>query len=152
MPVRITLRKKDLEILAAVDEVGLSLDFSAKQMKLWSSFYERVLAAEMKPRKKASGLTVAQAIEIFRGALGRRLVVPAGTPGPEWFIALQRRINSSGLTAELAKAAAETAGATWKGSIKAESIIRQADTLLSDSNRDYLGASLPAEAVDMTEL
>mgnify|MGYP001577741393 CR=1 FL=1 len=152
MATTLRLRKADLELLAAVDthvtcENGESI--SAKQVRAWSIFYERVLTAEMRPRK-TSVLSVTAAIEAFRGVLGKRLVVPAGNPGAGWYAQLQNRINSSGLTPELCRTAAEMAAVMWKGPIKAESVIRQADVLLSDAAEAAVEA--PQEVPDMTEL
>lgn len=158
MAIRITLRKCDLDIIEVVDDAVTNTllvpeELSSKQLKAWSSFNERVLAAINKPKRQRAGvLSVADAIEVFRGVLGRRLVVPAGQPGPEWYAPLQKRLYASGLTALLAKKAAEVAAAQWKGSIKAESLIRQADTLLSDSNMDSIEADLPPSATDMEDL
>jgi hypothetical protein len=155
MPPRIALRKADLEILAVVDDLldGLAEGLSPKQHKAWSLFHERVLAAEMKPKKEkqAEGIPVRTAIEIFRGALGRRLVEPVGRPSQWWFVRLQNKLNDSGVTDELARRAAEVAGAQWKGSIKVESIINNVDRLLSDSNMDLM-ADVKSEAQDMIEL
>lgn len=155
MPVRITLRKSDLEILAVADSFMTcgSGALSSKQEKAWTSFHERVLAAELKPKKeKGEGISVRKAIEVFRGVLGRRLVIPAGSPSPGWWAQLQKRLNDSGITEELAKRGAEVAGAQWKGLIKAESIIRQIDGLLSDASISNMGTQLKPEAEDMTDL
>ena len=156
MPIRVILRKADLEILALADEYMTSGTgaLSNKQEKLWSAFYERVLAAEMKPKKKGGGLTVSQAVETLQGVLPKRLVLPASWPNPggQWFAQLQNRINASGLTAAHIKAAGQVAAAQWKGPIKAESIIRQTDVLLSDANMEKLGLEAPEPAHDMTEL
>ncbi len=147
----IRLRKVDLEMLAEVDthvtcEAGT---LSAKQIKGWSAFYERVMAAEIKP---ACVLSVKAAIESFRGVLGGRLVLPAGNPGAGWFSQMQKRINSSGLTVPLCLEAARLAGLEWKGPIKAESIIRQADVLLSEAGWGGSARTAPPEREDMVEL
>ena len=156
MAIRLTLRKADLEILAVMDEIateGTAPVLSPKQLKAWSSFHERCLAAEMKPKKnKGEGISVRKAIEVFRGVLGRRLVVPAGSPSPGWWAQLQKRLNDSGITEEHAQKAAEIAGANWKGLIKAESIVRQIDTLLSEATISNMGTQLKPEAEDMTDL
>jgi hypothetical protein len=151
--VGLRLRKADLEILALVNtEIHSGAIDWDKEYKQWDSFYRRVLASQKPKDKTASSLSVRAAIDIFRGVLGRRLIVPAGSPPPSWYITLQNRINASGLTPALAKAAAEMAGASWKGAIKAESIIRQADALLSEGHVETLSRSLPEEAKDMDEL
>ncbi len=148
------LRKSDLEILAEADSFMMcgSGAISAKQEKAWSSFYERVLKAEMKPRGvKKHGPSVTDALALFRGVLGLRLVIPAGNPGASWYAPLQKRINDSGLTPEHLVEAAKLAADTWKGPIKAESIIRQADVLLSGAGWGSPGAA-PQEHHDLEEL
>ncbi len=155
MTVTLRLRKADLEVLATVDSLlegdqFRGFPYSGKQMKAWTSLYERVLKAELKPRKsKTATISVSDALNCFRGVLGKRLVVPAGNAGPAWWSQLQNRINASGLTAPLCTEAARIAGDQWKGPIKGESIIRQADALLSDYQHEF---DLPEAAEDMTEL
>lgn len=156
MAVRITLRKSDLVALAAANDRMYVEDRDpqlTKLVKQWDSFYSRVLAAVNKPKaSKGEGVSVRRAIDIFRGVLGRRLVEPAGNPAPFWFIQLQNKLNASGITEELAKKAAEVASVEWKGSVKVQSIINQADLLLSAHTTSRLGADLKVEAEDMSEL
>lgn len=154
MPVTLRLRKADLEVLATVDSLLETADgLTGKQMKAWSSLYERVLTAEMRPRKSKPALSVVAAIECFRGVLGKRLVVPAGNPGPSFWAPLQNRINASGLTPDHCTEAARAAGFAWKGPIKAESIIRQADVLLSEAGAlANVPQETPQEVESMTEL
>ncbi len=153
MAVKLILRKADLEILA---EAAQELDAVFRDKKLreqWASFYQRVELARLAPPKKPSvSISVNGAIEIFRGVLGKRLVLPAGNPGAGWFAPLQKRLNDSGLTKEHCEAAAKVAAVMWKGPIKAESIIRQCDVLLSDANMESVGGMLPEPAPDMAEL
>jgi predicted NBD/HSP70 family sugar kinase len=80
--------------------------------------------------KKPAGIGVAAAIDAFRGVLGPRLVLPP-RPGPSWFAPLARRLGDMGVTVDDCKRAAEVAAERWRGAIKAESIIRQCDVLLS---------------------
>jgi hypothetical protein len=151
------LRKADREILAVIDSYVESDSgaMSPNQMKAWTSFYERVLRDELKgPKKRGGGLTVADAVKVLQGVLGRRLVLPAAFPrcGQSWYVQLQNRINASGLTAAHLTAAANVAADQWRGPIKAESLIRQADVLLADAEEvEYAGEAAPQEA-DMTEL
>ena len=128
------LRKSDREILASLDSIiedGTPL--TGDQRKAWSSFYERVLAEEMKKERAAAGYSVKAAIEASKGVLRSRLVLPAGQPSRVWFIQLQNKINNSGLTEELITKAAEIARDTWRGPVKFESLVRQADSLLSET-------------------
>ncbi len=157
MAIRFPMRKADLDIIAALDEEVTNGNgrLSPKQIKDWVSFHERVLKAQLAPKKKkGSGISVAKAVEVLRGVLGKRLVLPASWPnaGPLWFIPLQNRINASGLTAAHIEAAGKVAAAQWRGGVKAESIIRQTDMLLSDANMEKLGLSLPEPAEDMVDL
>lgn len=160
MATKVLLRKEDKEILNAIDglftEVDLSPWLSSKQVKQWTAFHERVIRAEMTPKKrKGEGITVTRAVDVLKGVLGKRLVLPASWPNPGkmWFIPLQNRLNSSGLQKEHIEAAAKVAAAQWKGPIKAESVIRQTDTLLSDANMEMLGLSLPDPvSADMEDL
>lgn len=85
--------------------------------------------------KRPKGLAVGAAIEAFRGVLGNRLVLPPN-PGPSWYAPLARRLADMGVTADDCKKAAEVAEERWRGAIKAESIIRQCDTLLSAFDGD----------------
>lgn len=150
-------RKADYELIEALDSVvddivdGTVPSLSKQQQKAWSSFYERVQKAAMKPKNSGGGLSVREAVTVLQGVLGRRLVLPAGFPrcGQVWFIQLQNRINASGLTAELVAKAGKEADKQWRnGRIKFESIIRQADTLLADVRLDEeSGESTPGDYV-----
>lgn len=159
MAIRITLRKADRDILAVLDQlittadVDAALELDKRQLRQWTGFYERVLKVELAPKKgkDGSGVAVRRAIEIFRGVLGRRLILPAGAPSEWWFVQQQNKLNASGITEELAKKAAEVAKTLWRGSIGIESLIRNVDRLLSDSTAEQMG-DLKEEAGDMDEL
>lgn len=130
------LRKSDRELLAAIDaryEDGqlFTGDGEGSLAKLWSSFYARVLDEELKKSRKETGYSVRSAIEAAKGVLRSRLVLPAGKPSVVWFVQLQNRINASGLDEALIIKAATAAGEQWRGPVKFESLIRQADTLLA---------------------
>ena len=68
----VRLLKVDLELLAAIDHEitgndGVVDSLSNKQLRAWSAFYNRVLATEMKPKKKVAGkmkLSMAQFREL----------------------------------------------------------------------------------------
>jgi len=159
MAIRVTLRKADRDVLASVnafvESVGVdTAHLDKKQLKQWAGFYERVLSAELAPKKgkDGSGVSVRRCIEIFRGVLSRRLIMPAGEPSQWWFIRLQNKLNASGITEELAKKAAEVASVEWRGNIKVESIINQVDSLCSESTTSRLGSQLKEAAEDMDEL
>lgn len=151
------LRKADRAVLEVIDD--LLADYwddeddedHKRNRKAWSSFFERVGLDGAKAKQRSNGISVKEAIKVFQGVLGKRLVLPAGNPSAAWFIALQNRLNQSGVTAALAAEAAKAAGAEWRGPIKAESIIRQCDTLLSEASVSATVAQR-VEAADMEDL
>lgn len=128
------LRKADRELFAVIDQRiedgDLFDEYDGRLRKAWSSFFSRVEADELKATKKAAGYPVRDAVKAIKGVLRGRCVVPI-SPGQQWFIALQNRINASGLTEELITKAAQQAAVEWRGRIRAESVIRQADDLLT---------------------
>lgn len=154
MSITIRLRKADLEILAIADAVmdGRHGRVGSAHSRAWSSLMERVTAAEMRPRKPKPSISVNAAVTAFRGVLGNRLVMPAGNPGPGWWSQLQSRLNASGMTEALCTEAARAAGSAWRGPIKAESIIRQADVLLSEAGAEANAPAAPQEVEDMQDL
>lgn len=136
------LRKSDRELLAILDlrfEEGCLFEDDEREgkfSKAWHSFYERVLADEKKREKKETGYPVRDAIKAISGVLRGRAITPAGNPGQDFFVPLQRRINASGLTEDLIVKAAKQAMKEWRGRIRVESVIRQADDLLSKGSGD----------------
>lgn len=100
--------------------------------------------------KKTKGMSVGAAIEAFRGVLGRRLVLPPN-PSVGWYAQMGNRLAALGMTPELCRTAAETAARNWMGNIKAESIIRQADTLLHDSEEEAMPSNPLPNALDDEE-
>jgi hypothetical protein len=94
------------------------------------SALEKLIASEKpEPPKLKAKLTLQAALEIFRGALGARLVLPPiGADG--MYGAMQRRLTALQLDAEQCRAIAVQAGAEWAGRIKASSILNQAEVLL----------------------
>jgi len=85
--------------------------------------------------KSTGGLSVGAAIEAFREVLGARLVVPPN-PSAGWYAQLGKKLADSGISRQECVAVAKQAEATWRtGSIKAESLIRQCDVLLAESQQ-----------------
>lgn len=99
--------------------------------KVTESILEKLDRSEVTPKKKREGMSVAAAIEAFRGVLGSRLVLPPN-PSAGWYAMQSAQLTRLGMTPDLCRAVAMQAGSIWQGNIKAESIIRQADRLLHD--------------------
>jgi hypothetical protein len=98
--------------------------------------------------KKPKGLAVGAAIDAFRGVLGGRLVLPPN-PGPGWYAPLARRLADMGVNADDCRRAAAEAGQRWRGMIKAESIIRQCDVLLTAETSVGSKSGAPLEMEDL---
>jgi hypothetical protein len=135
--------------------VALTVRLSAKEIAaikdgtLPESLVDKVSDAELRQKAKVSGKGLAPqvAVEIFKGVLGKRLVPPlAGEYGQ-----LAGLLKSKGLNAEQCKAAAAAAGREWKGTVRALSIVRQADKLLSvgwNSTSEPMGGWQGAVGID----
>lgn len=106
-------------------------DGQAATSKLAASIVAKLEESEL-PVKRASYLTVPDAIAAFRGVLGPRLIAPpfsaAGVMGQ-----MKNRIQALGLTKTDCETIAKVAGVGWQGQIRAESLVRQADKLLTES-------------------
>lgn len=91
--------------------------------------------SEAPPEKVAREYaSVQEALTAFQSVLGRRLVIPPNGAGPV-FAKMQAQIKSLGLTREQCRLAAMEAGKQWsQGSIKAQSIINQAEQLLQSAS------------------
>lgn len=135
--------------------MALTIRLSAKEVAdiknhvMPNTLVEKVETAELRQKAKVSGKGLAPqvAVEIFKGVLGKRLVPPlAGEYGQ-----LAGLLKSKGLNAEQCKAAAAAAGREWKGTVRALSIVRQADKLLSvgwNSTSEPLGGWQGAVGID----
>lgn len=103
------------------------------------------------PVKKSTCLTVPDAIAAFRWVLGPRLIAPpfsaAGVLGQ-----MKNRIQALGLTKTDCEAIAKVAGVEWEGQIRAESLVRQADKLLTESQLPLPTAPRAAPAGGAVEL
>ncbi len=97
---------------------------------------------EVKP-KVAVGVPIQEVIEIFRGVLGARLLPPLPS-ARVIFVTLQRRVTALGLSRQDCVTVAKQADYEWRnGRIKVESLIRQAETLLANSQQQLPGTQLP---------
>ena len=117
------------------------------QTKMAMNVFEKLKNAE-KPR--GSGVPAAQAVEAFREVLGNRLIAPLSGARGVW-AAMQNRLNALGLSRMDCVSAAKAASVEWRGPIKAESIVRQADRLLQAAQLEIPGAGSqrPVEMEDV---
>lgn len=120
-----------------------------RAMKVADAIIAKLEAAE-KPR--GSGVPAAQAVEAFREVLGNRLIAPLSGARGVW-AQIQNRLNALGLSRMDCVSAAKAAAAEWRGPIKAESIVRQADRLLQAAQLEIPGARGASTApVEMDDL
>lgn len=74
-------------------------------------------------------LTADDLVEVCKGALGSRLILPLSGAAGVWGVIIGR-LKQTGLTREQAARAARAAAVQWQGPVRLESIVRQADKLL----------------------
>lgn len=130
------------EVLLPCTGPGLS----AKTSKTAQSILDKLQAAT----KVSLGISAKDAIAAWRSVLGSRLIEPPqGAAGV--FAQIHRRLAALGLTEDQCRRAAVAAGVRWKGPIRAESIARQADALLSDEAPDDVGNGTFGLAVSMSD-
>lgn len=96
---------------------------SPKAQKLAGSINAKLDKSEA---PKGTGVDVKVAVAAFQGVLGTRLIMPMGSV---WGI-MQNRIRALGLTTADCTKIAEAAKGEWRGPVKAESLVRQAEKLL----------------------
>jgi hypothetical protein len=122
--------------------VALTIRLSAKEAEQVKagvcpdSLRGKVEAAELRQKTRAvgKGLAPQVAIEAFREVLGKRLVPPLQGEYGQLGVLLRNK----GLTRMQCVSAAKTAAAEWRnGPIRALSIVRQADVLLSAAQKDF---------------
>lgn len=104
----------------------------SKENKTYESILTKIQVAELGKPTRGAGLAVPVALDAFKEALGNRLVVPP-TPGASWWAMMGAGIKRYGLSRQQCVTIAKTAGAKWRGFIKAESLVRQATVLLAES-------------------
>lgn len=109
--------------------------------KLADSVNEKLELSEM-PVKKGTYLTVPDAISAFRSVLGQRLVAP-GFQAVGVLSQMKQRIQALGLTKSDCVQIAKVAGAEWRGPIRAESLVRQADVLMAGAQGELEGTKHP---------
>lgn len=92
-------------------------------------------AAEMPVKKPTYGVTVPEAIEVFRGVLGRRLIAPPWSAAGV-LAQMKNRLVALGLTRGDCTTIAKVAAAEWQGPVRAESLVRQADKLMAMAQQE----------------
>lgn len=97
----------------------------------------KLAESEAPQDKSRSHLSVQEAISLFQGVLGRRLIIPPNGASLI-YIQMSKRLKSLGLDKDQCRIAAEEAGRQWQGNIKAQSIINQAERLLQDAESEPL--------------
>lgn len=106
-----------------------------KAVKLAESVLSKLELAEM-PVARGTYLTVDDAIEAFSEVLGARLLAPekkaVGVRSQ-----MKSRIQALGLTRADCTTVAKVAAAKWQGVIRAESLVRQADRLMAESQLEF---------------
>lgn len=122
-----------------LDPVNINVgNYGNRLVKDAASILDKLELAEM-PVAKGTYLTVNDAIDAFAGVLGKRLIAPTfqavGVRAQ-----MKNRIQALGLTRADCVTVAKVAGAQWQGAIRAESLVRQADKLLQESQLDLSGA------------
>lgn len=121
----IRLTKAEREYLRTWLTATGVMDFGKAGAKVKVSLLAKLDKSE---KPKTEGLGVKEAVGAFQGVLGDRLILPMGAV---WGM-MQNRIKALGLTVEQCSAIASAAGTQWSGRIKAESLVRQAEKLLTD--------------------
>lgn len=128
-------------------EIG---SWGGKAKKAAESIVVKLAQSEAPQEKLRDYLTVKDAIEAFRSVLDRRLIVPPNGAGL-LFIQMQHKLKALALTREQCVQAATQAGSEWKGNIKAQSILNQAEALLQNYTDPSTTISVPSDSL-MDEL
>lgn len=117
-------------LLAGLGPGGWNTALFKHGEKLAASVIEKLELSEFAAKKPSHDLTVNAAINAFRGVLRDRLIVPPYS-AVGVLAAMKRRIVALGLTEETCAQVARAAAEQWRGPIRAESLVRQADALLA---------------------
>lgn len=151
--IRLTKAERTVLREALEDWTSVVLtEVATKDKKIVEGILTKLDLSELGLKKKSTGLAVPKAVEAFRGVLGARLIVPP-TPGPSWWAQMSRKLADYGLTEGDCRTVAKVAAAQWQGPIRAESLIRQADRLLSMSQQELpIAAKHPKAGIDMEDL
>jgi hypothetical protein len=144
--VRFT-KAETAQLLALLQTVS-DCEANIKVRKLYESILTKLESAALSV--KSVGLPVGQAIAAFAEALGSRLIAPPSGAGII-YAQMSRRIAALGLTRGQCLEIAKEAGHRWVGAIKAESIVRQAEVLMSAEVQSP-GRSTPKQPVEMDDL
>ncbi len=138
MATPLKLLKGEREWLAGFlrETTGLSKPHERlKQAVLQKMEVSELNLRKPKRARDPRGVPLELAMGVFNQVLGSRLIPPLPTAfGIRG--AMQSRLNATGLSLPDCRRIAEAAGARWRGGIKAESLIRQAEALLTPLPED----------------
>lgn len=119
MPAKITFtQKEEAGLQLALEEVNDDKAITAIQ----SLLVKMVKARNKDAEPKFTGIAVRDLLDIASSTLGTRFKTPP-TLTKDWFIKMQRAINSGGITRESAIKAVSNAAATWQGDIWVDTLI-----------------------------
>jgi hypothetical protein len=135
----IRLTKGEREYLRQAVEFSREMNLQAGDRRGMKSADAIIAKLEAAEKPKGAGVGAAVAVEAFREVLGARLIAPLPSARGVW-AQIQNRLNALGLSRMDCVSAAKVAGSEWRGSIKAESIVRQADRLLQAAQGDLWGS------------
>lgn len=100
--------------------------------------------AEAPQVPKAKGLPVRDAIDGFRDGLGNRLLA-LDSYSTGWYAKVSNRLSLLGLTKEDCTTIARNAGQEWKGRIKVDSLVNNAERFLVVHETAFNGDCAPAD-------
>jgi len=126
--IRLTAAERELVRDLLETEAARTVRDGGARKRTATAALAKLEASELPVRK--NGLAAQTAVEAFVQVLGNRLVKPPAGAQGVWG-AMGNRLRMLGLTRGDCVTIARVAGAAWRGPIKAESLVRQADTLLS---------------------
>lgn len=134
----------EAQLLTELIGPALTAD-SLKARKIASVIAAKLVAANTP--KPAKGTPIREAIDAFRRALGNRLVVPPSSAAA-LYASMQRRLSDLGIGAADCYEVARIAAVVWEGSVRAESLVRQADKLLGSDEQPKAAAGSPVTLGD----
>lgn len=132
--VRFTKAEADLIRALLETEASLARRDRGKRQAVAASALAKLETAELPVKKAQYGVTVNEAIDAFRGVLGRRLLTPPWS-AIGVLSAMKNRLAALGLTRGDCETVARVAATEWQGTVRAESIVRQADKLMAMSQQ-----------------
>jgi hypothetical protein len=139
-----------LERQVTVDALRGTVEFGkGPRLRAAQSVIDKLEKSTKPKPAKATGLSATVAVEAFKDVLGSRLLAPLPNAQGVW-MGIGRRLAALGVSRMDCVAMAKSAAVLWpKGRIKAESIVRNAELLLSDVQQELPGT---VEASEMDDL